>query len=512
MKKLLLLLFILAAGFYTGLAQQNVGINTTTPDPSAALHVESANQGVLVPRLTTEQRELISNAATGLLVFDTDTGSFWFYNGTTWLDLSAPAQLADADQDTKIQVEKYPNENLIRFDLDGTERLVFRKNNPVGNQLQIEFPNSGENIFLGTGAGYGNTTGSFNTFLGFWAGQNNTEGNINTFLGRFAGAANTTGSGNTFLGHEAGNRNINGGDNTFLGSGAGFNNHTGNRNVYIGLSAGLRDSTGSNNVFLGFEAGMNEKGSHRLYIESSAADSANALIYGEFDHDRLRINGKLEVREEVKAVTFLGDGSQLTGLLPAGPQAGDITYYDGSAWQVLEPAAEGEVLTLNSGIPAWKTPSIKTDNLLQVGLPDGNILYVHPTDNSTGIRWGDFIDIPRVDDITTMDFKGAANTLAIVNALGDFNSGAYAAKLCADLVAFGFDDWYLPAAGELNMMYQQLGPTTNGFEGSGDMPTGFYWSSSEYSASFARYQHFIDGNQYLATKGSADPSCRCVRR
>lgn len=90
MKKKLLLLSIVAAYSLAGLAQDNVGINTPTPDPSAALHVESTDKGVLIPRLTTAQRQTISNAATGLLVFDTDTGGFWFYNGTSWVELSDP--------------------------------------------------------------------------------------------------------------------------------------------------------------------------------------------------------------------------------------------------------------------------------------------------------------------------------------------------------------------------------------------------------------------------------------
>jgi hypothetical protein len=116
MKKYITILLTLASCIYTSYGQQNnVGINTTTPDPSAALHVEATDKGVLIPRLTSEQRQLISNAATGLLVFDTDTGSFWFYKESAWVDLSAPAQLTDADGDTKIQVERFPDEDIIRL-------------------------------------------------------------------------------------------------------------------------------------------------------------------------------------------------------------------------------------------------------------------------------------------------------------------------------------------------------------------------------------------------------------
>ncbi|MFN8417586.1 MAG: hypothetical protein U0U66_14750 [Cytophagaceae bacterium] len=39
--------------FTTFLLQGQVGINTTNPDPSAALDVQSSNQGLLLPRIPT---------------------------------------------------------------------------------------------------------------------------------------------------------------------------------------------------------------------------------------------------------------------------------------------------------------------------------------------------------------------------------------------------------------------------------------------------------------------------
>lgn len=87
MKKIFLFItafnFCLTAFSQTG----SVGIGTTTPDPSAKLDVQSTEKGMLIPRMTTAQRTAISNAATGLLVFDNTTGTFWFYNGTAWTEL-----------------------------------------------------------------------------------------------------------------------------------------------------------------------------------------------------------------------------------------------------------------------------------------------------------------------------------------------------------------------------------------------------------------------------------------
>ena len=73
---------ILCAGIFTAHAQNNVGINTNTPDASAALDISSTTQGVLVPRMTKAQRDIIATPATGLLVYQTDnTPGFYFFNG-----------------------------------------------------------------------------------------------------------------------------------------------------------------------------------------------------------------------------------------------------------------------------------------------------------------------------------------------------------------------------------------------------------------------------------------------
>jgi hypothetical protein len=74
-------------------AQNNVGIGTLTPDPSAVLEVTSPSnsQGVLVPRLTSAQRLAIPAPANGLLVYDTNLDCFYYYVQATasWTSLCA---------------------------------------------------------------------------------------------------------------------------------------------------------------------------------------------------------------------------------------------------------------------------------------------------------------------------------------------------------------------------------------------------------------------------------------
>ncbi len=87
MKQLLVLL--IATIVMNQVRSQSVGIGTTTPNGSAQLDVSSANKGLLIPRMTQAQRLAIvtppSNPpAAGLLVYETTSNSFWFYNGTVW--------------------------------------------------------------------------------------------------------------------------------------------------------------------------------------------------------------------------------------------------------------------------------------------------------------------------------------------------------------------------------------------------------------------------------------------
>ncbi|MEJ8820356.1 phage tail protein [Lacibacter sp. H407] len=89
MKKYSLLSSILLLSF--GCFAQSAAINTdgSNADASAMLDVKSTNKGMLVPRMTTAQRTAITSPAKGLLVFDNDTGGFWFYNGTAWTSLTS---------------------------------------------------------------------------------------------------------------------------------------------------------------------------------------------------------------------------------------------------------------------------------------------------------------------------------------------------------------------------------------------------------------------------------------
>ena len=80
MKKSIRLLVALAFSTLTSFAQ--VGIGTTSPNPNAALELESSSQGMLFPRMTTTQRNVINAPAEGLTIFNTTDDCLQTYTGT----------------------------------------------------------------------------------------------------------------------------------------------------------------------------------------------------------------------------------------------------------------------------------------------------------------------------------------------------------------------------------------------------------------------------------------------
>lgn len=68
--------------------QVKVGDNPNSIDGSAVFEVESTNKGVLIPRMTSAQRQAIASPAAGLQVYDTNANALYYYNGTNWVEVS----------------------------------------------------------------------------------------------------------------------------------------------------------------------------------------------------------------------------------------------------------------------------------------------------------------------------------------------------------------------------------------------------------------------------------------
>jgi hypothetical protein len=73
---------------------QSVSIsnNAAVADTTAILDVSSTTKGLLIPRMTAQQKNAVINPATGLLIYQSDGDSgFYYYNGINWLLLVTTA-------------------------------------------------------------------------------------------------------------------------------------------------------------------------------------------------------------------------------------------------------------------------------------------------------------------------------------------------------------------------------------------------------------------------------------
>jgi len=87
-KKYLFIILFVSSNILIG----QVGIGTVTPNFSSALDITSTDKGLLIPRMTTSQRNAIISPANGLFVYNTDSDEFQYNsnNPTTpiWRALS----------------------------------------------------------------------------------------------------------------------------------------------------------------------------------------------------------------------------------------------------------------------------------------------------------------------------------------------------------------------------------------------------------------------------------------
>lgn len=194
----LLFTFLLAPLFVGA----QVSIGTVNPDPSALLELFSKNQGVLVPRMTSLERDLIVSPAVGLLIYNTGTSSFNYFD-MDWKDFSAFAKNYNSNLTGDITTSTKSNEVVagmsIKPQFAGKYKVTFNScygNFPImrgpftSEKAKTDLQSIYDNLYSlpTTDATHGVVLGNGETLIpGVYtiAGATSTEGTIN-----FDGAGN----------------------------------------------------------------------------------------------------------------------------------------------------------------------------------------------------------------------------------------------------------------------------------------------------------------------------------
>jgi hypothetical protein len=321
------------------------GIGTTSPDASSILDMVSTSKGMLVPRMTKNQRDAIATPATGLLIYVTNgIPGFYYYNGTAWTTVTPKAGwLLTGNAGTN------PAINFI-----GTadaQPLVFKVNSQKAGYLGT---NSTGNTAFGYQTLYSNITGVDNTANGLWSLLSNTVGYYNTATGGFSLFTNSDGVSNTANGISALRFNTHGSDNTALGANTLFNNTTGYSNVAVGSNALFNNTTGYNNVAVGDSALYNQHegdgnntaiGSKALYSntlgDQNIANGYKALF------NNIDGGGNSAFGYQALSTNISGAGNTVIG---AFADANDINYVNSSAFGEYSLITADDQVRIGNGI------------------------------------------------------------------------------------------------------------------------------------------------------------------
>lgn len=344
MKSKVLLSLALSMSVMGAIAQKdNVGIGTTNPDQSAVLDISSSNKGLLTPRMSLQQRNAIQNPAQGLMVYQTDLLSgFYFYDGKEWKPMTSETNANSIADSFNWGLTGNAGTNPATNFLGTTDNapLVIKLGTSLTRAGFIDDNATTANLFLGLesgtnltapsntsiGLGYQALKGRTSTFsdknvaIGYQAMANNNGGGGNLAIGAEAMkggvATGNTGFQNIALGQEALKDNTAGYRNIGIGVGALGQITTGTGNVAIGFSAGAYNVTGSNNLFLGADAGTAYGSvSNKLIVQTTGGTTP--LIYGEFDNKNLKFHigatGKVVIGDDLSLTSSSGSNSTPTG-------------------------------------------------------------------------------------------------------------------------------------------------------------------------------------------------------
>jgi hypothetical protein len=285
--------YVLIAAFSIASIQlfSQVGIGTSAPDASAVLEVQSTQKGLLIPRMSSTDRDAIASPATGLMIFNTTTGTFEFYSGSTWTAFqsaySAGTGLSISAGTISVANTVVTSNYLGNVEIGGvlstggsghasavlsassttmgflpprmsaTDRAGI--NATAGLIVYQTDELKGLYVFDGTNwlhhsewyTNAATTTSVFN--LSKPANLHATDANANIGIGSGSLASITTGDNNVALGVNALNDISTSGNSTAIGYGA-LSSSTGTGNTSIGYASGAANVTGYNNTFVGNQA------------------------------------------------------------------------------------------------------------------------------------------------------------------------------------------------------------------------------------------------------------------
>lgn len=273
-------------------ASGSVGIGTTAPTASSLLEIKSTTKGVLLPRMTKVQRDLIVGPVNGLLIYQTDSQKgFYYYNGTIWKPVTDNSV-------TGLSNNIFIGSTAGTSNTTGIRNIGFGRGALNGNTDRIENIAIGDSSQFVTGIGSIGNQAYYNSSVGSKSLRFNTTGARNASLGAYSSYYNITGNDNVAIGYFASYENKYANFCTAVGTSALQANQS-TYNTGVGASAGSVVTFSSECAFFGYDADQSGAGP---YINATAIGASS------------RISGDAQVRIGNSAVSSIGGFANFTNV------------------------------------------------------------------------------------------------------------------------------------------------------------------------------------------------------
>jgi len=459
---------------FTALGYAQVGINTNNPDASSALEIESTTGGILIPRLTQTQRDAIVSPASGLMIYQTDEVSgFYFYDGTAWAKIDgvagpagpqgnqgAPGPAGVDGQDGVDGAQGVQGDQGIQGET-GTQGPI----GPTGSIGAAGAPGA-QGPIGPTGAqgnqGVQGPVGADSTVLG-------PVGPVGP-VGQAGPIGPTGAQGNQGAPGPAGADGADGAQGPI--------GPAGNQGVQgpVGQAGPIGPAGAQGNQGAQGLAGPIGPTGNQGAQGPAGADSTVSGPVGQV--------GPTGAQGQIGPAGADADTSEIAAL-------SDII----NNGQVAQPLSIGDFV--GGGFVFWIDPTDNTKGLVSA-----------IEDQSTGIRWYNGTHITTGATGTAIG-TGAVNTTAIINAQGETET-SYAAGLARAYNGGGYTDWFFPSKDELNEMYIKK-PTLDAISGFTPFSATVYWTSSEVANNRAWKQNFNNGGQVNDNAKHSSSAVRAIR-
>ena len=483
------------------LVEGKVGVGTTNIATSAAFEVNSSNSGVLLPRMTYDQRNAIAGTAEGLMVFCTNCGSYGalsIYSNGAWRTFipcvaSAPSTAAATLSPGQITW----NWNAA----PGAAGYRWNTSNNYDNSTDMASAIAKTETGITCGTTYTRYVWAYNE-CGISVPVTLTQS-----VSASAPASPLAGT------HTATQISIVWNWNTVPDA-------TGYR---WGIANDFGAATDMGTAFTNTETNLTCGTPYTRYVWAyngcgySLVTSLNQSTGPCVVLPTVTTTAVTGIAQKTATsggnVTWDGGGTiterGVCWSLSPNPTTSDFKTSDGSGAGIFSSSMTGLDANTLYYVKAYATNSAGTSYGDQVsfttlsftiGLAYGGgiVFYIDASghhgliaatvDQGSGTHWAEagYQDTYVPGGTSTAIGSGSTNTDHIVAQNGLTNT--YAAGMTRSYTGGGYSDWFLPSIDELNLMYQQKLVI-------GNLANNWYWSSSESGASVARFMAFNDGGQ-----------------